>query len=257
VFLIVIKTFQYLHYHQEFNNLKGSILFLNNGLQGGSPTDYKTYFSQTIGTRLDYEIGNFKPGLSFYYQGGEEPDGITKINAIQYQLDIKYSFSEKTSIEAGIEHLSGNDEVNPDADNQAFNPFFGTNHKFNGYMDYFYVGNHIGNVGLQDIFIQLKTKLGKVGTQVDVHFFSSDGYVQDPTNLDAMSKRLGTEIDLVLDYQPSELVNLQAGYSQMFGTDTMVELKGTTNNDATSNWAWVMLTLKPKFFTIKKEENAN
>ena len=35
-------------------------------------------------------------------------------------------------------------------ENNSFTPFYGTNHKFNGHMDYFYVGNHIGNVGLRE-----------------------------------------------------------------------------------------------------------
>ncbi len=33
----------------------------------------------------------------------------------------------------------------------AFTPLYGTNHKFNGWMDYFYVGNHGSSIGLQDI----------------------------------------------------------------------------------------------------------
>ena len=42
---------------------------------------------------------------------------------------------------------------------------------------------------------------------------------------------------------------LQAGYSQMFATDGMYELKNTPESVAatTQNWAWVMLVFKPKF----------
>ncbi len=248
------KTFQFIHYSQQFNNLKGSFLFLNNGMQGGTPTDYKTYFSQTVGTHLSYNSGSLSPSLSFYYQGGKEQDGVTKIKAFEFQLDVKYAVTDNTSLTAGIEYMSGNDEVNPNAENNAFNPFFGTNHAFNGLMDYFYVGNHLGNVGLQDIFLKAKTKVGKISPSVDLHFFSSDGKIQDPNTLQGMSKYLGTEVDLVIDYQPSDMINFKIGYSQMFATDTMVELKGASNNNATSNWAWAMLTLKPKFFTTKKEQ---
>ncbi len=246
------KTFQFLRYVNKFGALDASLLFLNNGKQGGDPTDYKTYFSQTIGTHLNYNAGKFKPTFSFYYQGGKEPDGNTSIDALQYMLNLSYQLTDKTSITAGTEYLSGNDQVDPSATNKAFNPFYGTNHKFNGLMDYFYVGNHIGSVGLQDIYFLFHTKFNKVNTQVQIHYFTSDGDVLGPENGQAMSKGLGTEIDLVFSYKPSDVVTLTGGYSQMFGTNTMVTLKGATNNDAFSNWGWLMLTLKPTFFTTKK-----
>ncbi|MDZ7608893.1 MAG: hypothetical protein U5K79_25710 [Cyclobacteriaceae bacterium] len=34
-----------------------------------------------------------------------------------------------------------------DTNDKSFNPLYGTNHKFYGYMDYFYVGNSHGQVG--------------------------------------------------------------------------------------------------------------
>lgn len=245
------KTMQFAWIKKKFDSFNASLLFLNNGKQGGVSGNSKTRFSQTIGTRFDFKNGKIKPRGSFYIQSGKEADG-TKINALQYSVELKYSVSGKTSMTAGLEHLSGNDQVNPSSNNEAFNPFYGTNHKFNGLMDYFYVGNHAGSVGLQDVFIQLKTKLGKVGSQAHVHFFSSDGDIFDPATGNAADSYLGTEIDLVFNYQHSEDINLKFGYSKMFGTDSMELLKGVSPS-STNSWGWVMLTIKPTLFTTAKE----
>jgi hypothetical protein len=42
---------------------------------------------------------------------------------------------------------------------------------------------------------------------------------------------------------------LAIGYSQMFANDGLYELKGTTKDESANgqNWAWAMLTIKPKF----------
>ena len=43
--------------------------------------------------------------------------------------------------------------------------------------------------------------------------------------------------------------SLVLGYSQMFASDGMYELKGVTEADAAGgqNWAWAMLVVKPRF----------
>lgn len=70
-----------------------------------------------------------------------------------------------------------------------------------------------------------------------------------------MSNTLGTEIDLVLGYKFSKDIQFHLGYSQMFATESMEVLKGG-DKDATNNWAWAMITVKPSLFktTFKKEE---
>ncbi|SFW43056.1 hypothetical protein SAMN05660313_01638 [Cellulophaga fucicola] len=80
------------------------------------------------------------------------------------------------------------------------------------------------------------------------------------TNLDELKKELiainnieqdnylGTEIDLTLGYKASKSITFNAGYSQMFATDTMEVIK---SGDASkvNNWAWAMITFKPHFFS--------
>lgn len=136
-----------------------------------------------------------------------------------------------------------------DADyiNNSFNPFFGTNHKFNGFMDYFFVGNHLNTVGLSDFFASVSAKHKSTNLQLTGHFFSAaNDVLAANSTTEIMKKYLGTEIDLTVTYKVNEMTSFTAGYSQMFGTETMQKLKGG-NYKNTNNWAWLMLTFKPTF----------
>jgi hypothetical protein len=50
-----------------------------------------------------------------------------------------------------VEYLYGKDMNDTSSDVKSFNSLYGTNHKFNGWVDYFYVGNHAESIGLVDI----------------------------------------------------------------------------------------------------------
>lgn len=246
------KTLQFLWMQKKWSSAKASILILNNGLQGGTPTDSDTYFSQTLGGNIDYETGKLTPGATFYFQTGEDGAG-NDLSAYQYQLDLTYKVGANSSLMLGYEVLSGNDEVNPSSSNEAFNPFYGTNHKFNGLMDYFYVGNHIGSVGLQDVFLQWKTPIAKWQSTFAFHYFASQADQVDPETTNAADKYLGSEVDIVLSRKLYDDVQIHWGYSQMFGSSSMEILKGG-DAGANNNWAWVMLTIKPTFFQIDKKD---
>jgi hypothetical protein len=143
----------------------------------------------------------------------------------------------------------------PTDDDKAFKPLYGTNHKFNGWMDYFYVGNHMSSVGLLDIFIPLNFKKNKFSASLIPHFFQSaeDIYsMGDDGNMKDFSNGLGTEIDLVAGYAVAPNVVIRAGYSQLFATESMQVLKGG-NYENTNNWAWVMIDFKPTFFKTDKQ----
>ena len=246
------KAFQYLWIHNDFNHVGYSFLFLNNGRQGGIPTDGKTYFSQTIGGRLTFTPGNIKGDAALYHQRGNEADGVRDISALLYSVNLKYQISDKHSIGVGYEFISGNDQTATEPTNGAFNPFYGTNHKFNGLMDYFYVGNHIGNVGLKDLQANFTSKMSDKWTATAaVHLFSSDGDIIDPNgiNNERLSSNFGTELDLVSSIKVNREININFGYSQIFGTSSLEAIKGG-DKDEMNNWAWFMISIKPTFLTI-------
>jgi|GEM_PF-77166 len=287
------KAFQYLWLHNQFgDNFKASVLFLNNGKEqldyDSSGTTavgtayYKDNYSQTIGTRLSYKKEKLSVNGAFYTQMGvdgnrnqvfSDYDGEfnKKISAMNYGVDVSYKVTDKVTATAGYEYLSGNSQVDTSASNgrtnNAFSPFYGTNHKFNGFMDYFYVGNHGGSVGLQDIFAKVKFKNDKFWVGLDVHLFSAandvwDGFkfnddlntqnniIADVNSTAAqitaanneitaindrkytgytMSSSLGTELDLTFGFNLSKGVAFKGGYSMMMATETLAYLKGTTD----------------------------
>lgn len=243
------KAFQYLWYHIDLIDIGLSFLILNNGLTFDDNSEQKVDYNQTIGSRFTYENSKFKADASLYFQTGKIAD--TGLSAYNVATNINYKFSGIVSAGLGIEYLSGTDMNSTSNKLKSFTPWFGTNHKFNGWMDYFYVGNHNNSVGLIDINANFKYEKDKFFVIVAPHIFSSAANVVDGFN-EKMSNNLGTEIDLVFGYKIENNIKLQVGYSQMFATETMEVLKGGNKNNS-NNWAWAMFVFKPKLFTFKKE----
>jgi len=244
------KTMQYLYLKESWKNLTASLLLLNNGFQNfetdGTTADGISSL-QTFGTHLDYKKGSFGTALNAYLQTGERQGAVDVGGAYLLGLDFNYAASAKVSLGAGMEIISGNN-ANTSGKMEAFFPLYGTNHKFNGFMDYFYVGNHANSVGLFDVHISANFKLGEKSSLL-IKALNFSGEQALPSG----EKYLGTELDLVFS-QAFNGYSLQLGYSQMFAADGMYELKGITEDASASsqNWAWAMLVLKPKFLNTSK-----
>lgn len=233
------KSMQYAYLKQAWENFTGSLLLLNTGFQKFE-TDNVTPDGvnnlQTLGTHLDYKKGSLGIAANAFIQTGDQVK-----SAYLLGLDFTYKASPKIGLSAGIEIISGNDPTT--AKSEAFFPLYGTNHKFNGLMDYFYVGNHANSVGLFDVHIGADFKLSETSSlSITALNFSGE---QD---LPSGEKSLGTELDLVYS-KKFKGYSLVLGYSQMFANDGMYELKGVTKANAadSQNWAWAMLVIKPKF----------
>lgn len=235
------KAMQYAWLHKDWNDFSGSFLFLNNGIQSPNGLTY----SQTVGTHLTAKKDKFNITANLYYQFGN--DALDReLSAYLLGLEAMFKVSEKTKVGLGVELQSGNDYNTPADENNAFTPFYGTNHKFNGFMDYFYVGNHINSVGLLDLYAKANFKLNsKSGLTAFVHNFSAAADIND-----TVSNQLGTEVDLVYGYKFTKDIGFKAGYSHLFPSEGMEVLKGNSDGN-TNNWAWVMVTIKPTLFSSK------
>ncbi len=241
------KALQFAWYKKTWKQSDVSFLFLNNGIQYNIGVgQYKTIYSQTLGARFTTKKNKTEFKTSVYYQFGK--DAANKdLNAYNIIADFTQNQSKNFSFTIGGELSSGTSQMTPSTKNNSFNPFYGTNHKFNGYLDYFYVGNHINSVGLQDYYVRLLWKGKKSFFNVNTHFFMSQNDVKNPNILTptAMKKYLGTEVDLTAAYNFSEGVTIQSGYSQMFGSETLGVLK-TGNQNLTNNWLYTMVIIRPK-----------
>lgn len=245
------KTMQMLYLKQDWEHITASLTLLNNGFQNFGEDNEADGVSnlQTLGTHVTYGKGSFGLSGNAFLQLGERQGELDVKNAYLLGLDFSYKASEKVGLGAGIEIISGNDGMTA-GETGAFFPLFGTNHKFNGLMDYFYVGNHANNIGIFDLHASANFKLGEKSTLLaKIWNFKGD---QD---LPSGENALGTEVDLVFTQKFNGYV-LKLGYSQLFPADGMYELKGVAEADAASiqNWAWAMLIIKPKFFTTSKQD---
>lgn len=247
------KSLQYVWLHKDWQQLSASFLFLNNGLQYIDETDDSkndTRYSQTAGVHLNAKVSHFKFASNLYYQFGKDVAN-NDLEAYLLSAEAEYMALPSLNFALGGELQSGNDYGMPQGGkNQAFNPLYGTNHKFNGFMDYYYVGNHINNVGLTDLYGKVKYAFNKKSNiAAAVHQFFTAAKVED-----GVSKDLGIELDLVTSHRLTEFASLQAGYSHYFASEGIKIVKNNFD-DNTNNWAWVMITIDPNLIKWQPKEN--
>lgn len=243
------KALQYAWYHATVNNLGISVLFLNTGYEYANAAakllvDYK----QTFGTYLTYTTKKIDTNLGFYGQTGKSTN--REVSAWYAGVNFGYHITDSFKAGLGYEFLSGKDMNDGSTVLKSFNPIFGTNHAFNGYMDYFYVGNHLNSVGLQDAFLKLNYNVKKWQFALIPHIFSAPNQVINLSN-EKLDSYLGTEVDFTAGFNFKKEITLTGGYSQMFGSGTLEFLK-TGDAGHTNNWAWLMISVNPRIFTFKK-----
>ncbi len=241
------KNMQHLWYQYNFGTSALSVLFLNNGFEfENTNQDLKTQYTQTFGGYFKTKPNKWLAEVSAYGQTGTRND--VDIAAWYAAASLQYLAINNWQFGVGGEYLSGTAMDDTSRKNKSFNPLFGTNHKFNGFMDYFYVGNHANSVGLVDVYANLKYSKHKFGVSLSPHVFSAAETVIGTSG--KADSYLGTEIDIVTNYKLHKFITANLGYSQLFGSDTMELLKGG-NANRTQNWLWAMLTIKPEVFSFK------
>ena len=229
------KDLQFLWFNKTWKTNSISLLALNNGVPVMEDLAQVSKYSQTLGGRFTRKFEKWSVAANLYYQTGKHSNG-KEIRALNFLAEATL----KRGITVGYEYLSGNSYDKNDKV-YAFTPFYGTNHKFNGFMDYFYVSNHINSVGLNDAYLKYGWSKKKFSVNADLHYFASAGKI----NTDA-GKYLGTELDLTFGYKLHEIATLNAGWSSMFASENMELLKGG-DSSASNYWAYIMLTVTPVF----------
>lgn len=100
--------------------------------------------------------------LGLYMQTGKSSG--SDVNAFYAVANVGCAVTPKFKAALGYEFLSGKDQNDISTDFKSFTPLFGTNHGFNGFMDYFFVGNHQNNVGLGEAYLKLSYAKKKNGS---------------------------------------------------------------------------------------------
>lgn len=238
------------HYRSDGRKFNASLLFLNLGLETGDADANKseTEYLQTMGTYLTYQPGKWNLSGAFYYQTGKNKNDRS-VAAYMWNLQAQYHISEKWNVSLASDYLSGNEPG--DSKFKAFDPLYGTHHKFYGGMDYFYASDFAAgfNPGLWDNHLSISFKpCKKAGLDLTYHYFSTTTDIE--VNGESYDKGLGSEVDLQLNIDLMKDVKLSAGYSFMTGTDTMDMVKGG-DHDSWQDWGWISLNINPRIFFTK------
>jgi hypothetical protein len=278
------KWFNSLYISKKFNQTKVSALYFNDNFgkyrldSAGNATDGYVYGRRfvstgvtdafdysgtnsryTYGLMINHTLGNAsgsgKWALqgAYYQQTGKNRDGAN-MSAMHYALSATYQ-KGKFSVTPGYEFLSGNKAST--ADDEKFDPLYGTPHRHWGFMDYFYVGTGSPAGGLTNPYFKVKYTGNTLSIGVDYHIFSINEAMKkgDGTEID---KQLGTEIDLLVNYNMNKFTNVEFGYSLMNATSSMPFAKGQATTDVVADgfrkqgqWLYLMLRFTPDFFYSK------
>lgn len=237
------KDMQFAWFHKSWKNESLSLLFLNNGVPVISDGEQETRYAQTLGGRLTVKpAAAVSLAANFYYQTGK--DNLNRdVNALNLLAELSAKMNPTATATFGYEYLSGND-AGEISENKAFNPLYGTNHKFNGFMDYFYVGGqHINGPGLNDIYFKWAcSRFKKVQWNLHIHYFGAAAALPG-----AARKYLGTEVDWDLTWTVNPAAKISLGYSHMFAGESMELVKPGGDHQSTQNWAYLMFSVTPAF----------
>ncbi|MNZ98500.1 hypothetical protein D3C78_1177840 [compost metagenome] len=207
---------------------------------------YGLMFLQSFPTII--KNGGLRFQLAYYRHSGNNRDDIN-LNAYHYTVNASIT-KGKFSVTPGYDALSGNSTVS--TEDRRFDPLYGTPHKFWGYMDYFYAGTGSPAQGLKNAYLKTKITGKYLAFGLDYHHFAVANQL---TSTD--QTKLGDEIDLTLNYNLNKFTSIDLGYSWMKATEAMAYAKGQlpaaspTSFDATPQWAYLSVTVKPEFIFSK------
>ncbi len=240
------KALGYTWLKKEFGKSHSiSGLAIINGLNSTDPVSKKIKASITIGPLYNYNYNDWKAVLGAYYQGGKTENNL-KLDAFMINAYAEKKV-QKISAGLGVDYLSGNcDDTKPGHSNN-FSTLYATNHKFYGQMDYFLnLPADTKQRGLIDAYARLNIfPSQQLIVTADLHRFSFAH--ENSTGDKALKKPAGTEVDITVEYKPSAVINLQAGYAMLFATKNLELVKGGDRENY-NGWAFIMLKVTPVFF---------
>lgn len=259
-------TYDTLYVHDPNDSIIGSVIIptvTNTTTTKAYPGLYYARF--TVGANATFTIKNWNFFLSGYYQGGHYKDG-RKLSSNFYIGTVSYRFCKPFRLLLGYEHMSGNNYSDTTGFKEkatGFSSLYGTGHRFYGYMDLFssQIRDNLGP-GLNQVFARGTITLNEtMNIEATWRWFSlPNGYlpVDKPKSGElpyvSVKKSLGHEIDLMYVWKPLKNLEVNAAYCFMLPTETMEIQRGLKPGTSKfANYAYLMITYKPKLFTTAKE----
>jgi hypothetical protein len=244
------QTMSYIWASKPIGNFKLSGIWVNEGYQKTTSTNLqgninndRRWYRNTIGGNLGYGAESFPVTFygTGYYQFGHDTSG-KKLNAYLLALKAIGKVINPLSLNCGVDYFSGSKYDLASNEDHTFNKLFGTNHSFNGFMEYW---TTLPTGGLTDLYGGATWLFGsKLKADATYHAF---GLAQEVKGFD--TKGLGSEIDFTLTCTLSPQVSLQGGWSSYFATsleESVKKLKSGVEKKF-PQWAFVSISFKPKF----------
>lgn len=231
-----------------FGGLSWSAIAVDEGMQDtvGIGAAYKKLdmnHCYTYGGNLKYQDEKLPVSAlaTAYFQSGKNAIGKIMSGKL-LALKVDYKFSEAISASIGADYLSGDANGTTDGKQSNFKKLYGSDHNFNGYMDYW---DTPATQGLLDYYGSTTAQAGKNLTlELGYHLFNTD--TQLKTGGVDVGTDLGSEIDFLITYKINSWSTVQGGYSMYFDTPNTLVAKGMVANSAirSPQWAYVMFTFK-------------
>ncbi len=185
---------------------------------------------------------------SGYYQFGRTASG-QRLSAGLLSGVVQQELTKTFSMALGLDYTSGS---STSATSHAFDPLYGTPHKFWGLMDYYYAANGFGRSGLVDAYVKIKFKTGERWLlTTDLHQFNSPSPVIVPGDPGNPKKSFGQELALVADYTLTRQISFEGGYCHYWSTSLLASanVKNVPNARSDANWAYIMIDIRPSFLS--------
>jgi hypothetical protein len=242
------KSLEYLYASRKLHTGNLSFLFLADQFSKFHPDsagvkiwDKGVHTRLTTGLYFNNSFNKLAITAAAYYQFGKNANA-QELSAGLLSAAFQYQLCSSFSAGLGTDYTTGG--IGSSGKSHAFDPLYGTPHRFWGNMDYFYVVSGFGNRGLQDYYLKTKYKPGpKLQIAADVHEFFSASDLPDQ-----LSRRFGTEADLVTTYSLTKVISFEAGYSHFWNTASLTSpgVKNIANAQSNSNWAYLMVSIRPE-----------
>lgn len=201
------------------------------------PIDVDTY---TLGARISSNPKPFDFDVEVMYQFGDS--GTNDINAYALAIEGGYTFDTTWSprVYLGFDYASGDDNPN-DGEKGTFNQLFPLGHAYFGYIDVIGRQNIMSiHPGVQLTFVKDRPYAKSVKLRADYHWFwraeTSDalynaggGVIRAAGGSD--QDYVGSELDLLLDWQVNRHLSFYVGYSHFFAGDFLEDTGASDDID--------------------------
>lgn len=159
----------------------------------------------------------------------------------------------------GIDLISGNDgtNTNPDYLNKehSFDLLYGVRYLRHGRLNQYVLPSSTAGGGWVNLYPSLSRQTKKYGTvTAEWHFFWLHRPVINPLNSNqVLEGSLGSEIDLIWNYNIRNNLSLNAGFAWYMANDNFAYVKRVEPEKLAVPWfGWLMLTYKPVLFKSEK-----